>query len=156
LWHDDETEEEPQDAPSISAVEALGWVRALLSFVGTTQVQDTGQVVDPSAPQADLMPLAQLMKYRRDPETAKKADWTQLHFIRPKTGTIEVTINGEATFTVSTQWDDQTEKFKRVTSKRKLVHTLDFGQTRFEMEHAARDSPDRDDEKGDTKKQGTV
>ena len=52
-WHDDETEEEPQDAPSLRAVEALGWVRALLSFVGTTEVQDTGQVVGPT-PQVDL------------------------------------------------------------------------------------------------------
>ena len=155
-WHDGETEEEPQDAPSLRAVEALGWVRALLSCVGTTQVQDTGQVVEPSTPQADLMPLAQLMEYRRNPEAAKKADWTRLHFIRNKTGKINVTISGEATFTVSTEWDAQIKKFKRVTSKGKLVHTLDFGQTRFEMEHAARDLPDRDDEEGDTKKQGTV
>ena len=162
-WHDDETEEEPQDVPSLRAVEALGWVRALLSFVGTTQVQDTGQVVGPSTPQADLMPLAQLIEYRRNPEAAKKADWTQLHFIRqqdpndsssPKTRTIDVTIKDKATFTVSTQWDDQTKKFKRVTSTQKLVHTLDFGQTRFEMEHAARDLTGWEEDPDDIREAG--
>jgi hypothetical protein len=165
-WQDDEPAADPQDTPSPSEVDRLGWIRALLSFVGTTDVEDTGAVDGSAEPQAEVMPLAQLMKYRKDPKTAKKADWTQLPFIRAATGTIDVAIKEEFTFIVSTQWDDQAKKFKRLTNKRKLLHTLDFGQTRFELEHAARDLPDRVDdeegeenwkgEKGDEKKQGTV
>lgn len=139
-WHEDEpSADEPADPPAVSAVDRLGFVRALLSHVGTLEVVDSAAVKPPATP------LARLIAIRRGEIQPSESDWSQLKasFVRvaespgqpPRIGS---TLPPSQTFTRSTELDAN-NLYPALTSAltvNPIARTLEFARTRSELEAA--------------------
>ena len=138
-WHDDEAAEEPEDGPSLATLDGMGLLRALLSWVGTLEVVDSG-AISPTAP-APLAatPLASLMYYRTHPEEAQKIPAADLPFIlRTSDLAIKVQIPTYQ-YRRDPSWrtfSSKTDPYPLLTAETVPVvptHTLDFARYWFDL-----------------------
>jgi hypothetical protein len=152
-WQEDVPQAEPDEAPGIGNLEALGFVRALLSWVGTNEVVDTAPAVG-TAPSLERPPLTRLIAVRSGkPPAMSDQDWNKFvaaeelyrSFVRMEWDAtkraamppVHCTVP-RFTFTRSTEWDaTQYPALEQALTDQPLTRTLDFARSRFELEVGA-------------------